>query len=84
MELVVWRRWFFLPPGSPCPPYGRFYDIDGNGFIGFNDVVVYYNAMEDTDSGSHGPVQYFDFDRNGWVGFNDVVRLYNAIDSCMA
>ncbi len=58
---------------------GRYEDLDGNGWIGFNDVVVYYDNLEGIDAGTFGPVSFYDYDGNGWAGFNDVVRLYGMI-----
>jgi len=73
---------YFPLPTAPCPPYDLYYDTDGSGFIGFNDVVVDYNNMEGIEAELYGPVSSYDFDRNGWIGFNDVIRLYQAIDNC--
>ncbi|MDD5188676.1 MAG: hypothetical protein PHF57_10775, partial [Methanoregula sp.] len=55
---------------------GKYEDIDGNGWIGFNDVVVLYQNMEATDAGTYGPVACYDYDNSGFIGFNDVVKLY--------
>jgi PKD repeat protein len=73
---------YFPLPTAPCPPFDRYHDIDGSGFIGFNDVVVDYNNIEGIESEIFGPISAYDFDRNGWIGFNDVIRLYQAIDNC--
>jgi len=58
---------------------GLYEDLDGNGWIGFNDVVIYYNNLEAIDREDHGPVSFFDYDLNGWAGFNDIVLLYEVI-----
>jgi len=58
---------------------GLYEDLDGNGWIGFNDVVIYYNNLDDIDSGVFGPVNLFDYDGSTFAGFNDVVRLYGMI-----
>ena len=70
--------------GSFSPPTdtngdGLYEDLDGNGWIGFNDVVVFYNNLDPIDSGLHGSVTLFDYDGNGWAGFNDIVLLYEMI-----
>ena len=56
---------------------GRYEDLDGNGFVGFNDVVVYYQNMEFIESSQ--PLAAFDYDGSGFVGFNDVVSLYRMV-----
>jgi len=75
---------YFPLPTAPCPPYDKYYDIDGSGFIGFNDVVVAYTNIEGIEAEIYGPVSAYEFDGNGWIGFNDVIRLYQAIDNCPA
>lgn len=58
---------------------GLYEDLDGNGWIGFNDVVIYYNNLDDIDNGVFGSVLLFDYDGSTFAGFNDVVRLYGMI-----
>ncbi|GAB6284995.1 MAG: hypothetical protein STSR0009_11960 [Methanoregula sp.] len=66
---------FFPEPTDPNHD-GKYEDIDGNGWIGFNDVVVLYQNMEAADAGVYGPIAYYDYDNSGFIGFNDVVKLY--------
>ncbi|MDD5189126.1 MAG: PKD domain-containing protein [Methanoregula sp.] len=66
---------FFPEPTDPNHD-GKYEDIDGNGWIGFNDVVVLYQNMEAADAGVFGPVACYDYDNSGFIGFNDVVKLY--------
>jgi DNA-binding beta-propeller fold protein YncE len=66
---------FFPEPTDPNHD-GKYEDIDGNGWIGFNDVVVLYQNMEAADAGVYGPVVCYDYDNSGFIGFNDVVKLY--------
>jgi PKD repeat protein len=66
---------FFPDPTDPNHD-GKYEDIDGNGWIGFNDVVVLYQNMEAADAGTYGPVACYDYDSSGFIGFNDVVKLY--------
>ena len=65
-------------PGYPAPTDpdgdGLYEDLNGNGRIDFNDVVVYFNNME-WISVQDG-FGYFDFNRNGRIDFDDVVRLF--------
>ena len=66
---------FFPEPTDPNHD-GKYEDLDGNGWIGFNDVVVLYQNMEAADAGVYGPIAYYDYDNSGFIGFNDVVKLY--------
>jgi|GEM_PF-4117865 len=74
------------PSGGTFPPPtdqngdGMLEDLDGNAWVGFNDVVVYYNNLDAIDDGVYGQVTLFDYDGNGWAGFNDLVLLYEVIE----
>jgi len=56
---------------------GLYEDVDGNGRIGFNDVVVYYTNLQFVEDNQ--PLEAFDYDGNGRIGFNDVIVLYGMI-----
>ena len=56
---------------------GLYEDLDGNGLVGFNDVVIYYQNMGFIESSQ--PLAAFDYDGSGFIGFNDVVRLYQRV-----
>ena len=56
---------------------GLYEDLNGNGALDFNDVVLFFNQM-DWISG-HEPAGAFDFNHNGRVDFNDVVLLFNQL-----
>jgi PKD repeat protein len=58
---------------------GLYSDLDGNGWVGFNDVVLLYSHLEPLRRGAHGQPELFDYDGNGWVGFNDVIILYEMM-----
>ena len=54
---------------------GLFEDINGNGRLDFNDVVLFFrhfNVFREYP-------QYFDFNRNRRVDFDDVVTLYKLV-----
>ena len=70
----------YFPPPTDMDEDGTYEELDGNGWIGFNDVVVFYNNLDAIDNGLHGSVTLFDYDGNGWAGFNDVVLLYEMIE----
>jgi PKD repeat protein len=65
-------------PGYPAPTDpdgdGFYEDLNGNGRIDFNDVVIFFNAIE-WISGQEG-FAYFDFNENGRIDFDDLVRLF--------
>ena len=72
-------RCFIVYNRTMCPSDvngdGLFEDINGNGRLDFNDVVLffrYFNVFR-------GYPQYFDFNKNGRVDFNDVVTLYKLV-----
>jgi PKD repeat protein len=56
---------------------GLYEDIDGNGALDFNDVVLFFNQMDWI--ADNEPVSAFDFDRNGQIDFNDIVMLFNEL-----
>lgn len=67
----------FNDPQS-CPPGAsglHYNDLDGNGGLNFNDIVIYYNNMEAIQRGDHGRIRYYDYDNNNHIGFNDILIL---------
>jgi PKD repeat protein len=69
-------------PGCTNPPTdpdhdGRYEDINGNGRLDFNDVVIYYNNMDWIKE--NDLVAFFDYNKNSLIDFNDVLKLYNLI-----
>jgi len=67
-----------IAPRSNSEPFiqGVHYnDLDGNGRLGFNDVVIYYRNIGAIRDGDHGRILHYDYDGNGYIGFNDVVIL---------
>ena len=52
-------------------------DVTGDGNLGFNDVVTFFE--EHDGEIVQGNVEYFDFSDNGSVGFNDVVALFERL-----
>jgi DNA-binding beta-propeller fold protein YncE len=56
---------------------GLYEDLNGNGNLDFNDVVLFFNNMDwITDN---EPVSAFDFNKNGQIDFNDIVILFNEM-----
>jgi len=69
-------------PGQAAQPAdtdhdGLYEDLNGNGGLDFNDVVLYFNQM-DWIAGNE-PASAFDFNHNGQIDFNDVVQLFNLL-----
>jgi len=56
---------------------GLYEDVDGNGVVGFNDVVVYFANLRFVEENQ--PLAAFDYDGNGRIGFNDVIVLYGMV-----
>jgi len=64
---------------SPTDPDtdGIYEDLDGDGRLSFNDVVVLFRNMEWI--GEKEPVACFDLNGNGRIDFDDVVRLFREL-----
>jgi len=64
---------------SPTDPDGDglYEDLNGNGGLDFNDVVLFFNNMDWIPNNE--PVSAFDFNKNGQIDFNDVVILFNEM-----
>lgn len=77
-EVTVVR---LLPiPGEsllPTDPDGDqlYWDLNGNGDIDFNDVVLYFHYMWWIEL--YEPIVLFDYNGNGNIDFNDLVLLYH-------
>jgi PKD repeat protein len=70
-----------VPGGSAVPQDlnhdGLYEDVDGNGVLDFEDVVLFFNQMDWI--ADNEPVAAFDFNRNGQIDFNDIVILFNEL-----
>ena len=64
---------------APTDPNGDclFEDLNGNGRMDFNDVVLMFNQMQWI--AANEPVSAFDFNGNGRIDFNDIVKLFGEI-----
>ncbi len=56
---------------------GLYEDVTGDGNLGFNDVVTFFE--EHNGDVVQSNVEYFDFSGSGNVGFNDVVALFEML-----
>ncbi|MFA5416321.1 MAG: PKD domain-containing protein, partial [Methanoregula sp.] len=56
---------------------GLYTDLNGNGYLDFNDVQVYFRQMDYLSSSE--PVALFDINRNGYIDFNDVQLIFRRI-----
>jgi subtilisin family serine protease len=56
---------------------GMYEDINGNGRMDFNDVVVFFSNFEWI--AANEPVAAFDFSKNGRIDFTDIVKLFEKI-----
>ena len=69
-------------PGYSKPPTdpngdGKYEDLDGDGHVRFNDVVIFFSNMEWI--AANEPIPAFDFNGNGRIDFNDVVKLVSGV-----
>ncbi|WP_211530774.1 PKD domain-containing protein [Methanocalculus chunghsingensis] len=69
----------FFPKPQDMTGDRLYEDLDGNGRIGFNDVILFYENIEVLRLGDFGQIELFDYDGNGRIGFNDVVVLYEMV-----
>jgi PKD repeat protein len=65
--------------GLPGDPDGDGFceDVNGNGRVDFNDVVLFFNQM--TWIAANEPVGLFDYNGNGRIDFADVVWLFTHL-----
>ena len=56
---------------------GSFEDVDGNGVIEYQDVVVYFQNFEWIQSNE--PLGLFDYNKNGMIDYADIVYLYQHL-----
>lgn len=56
---------------------GIYEDLNGNGMLDFNDVVVFFKKMEWIYENE--PISLFDLNGNNDIDFNDVVRLFKEV-----
>ena len=56
---------------------GRYRDVTGDGRVGSNDVVTFFENLEEPVIQDN--VEYFDFTDDGRVGFDDVIALFEHL-----
>jgi DNA-binding beta-propeller fold protein YncE len=71
-----------IVPGGAAVPRdlngdGTYEDVNGNGEVDFNDVVLFFNQMDWIAVSE--PVEGFDFNGDGQIDFNDIVTLFNEL-----
>ncbi|HIH93146.1 TPA: PKD domain-containing protein [Methanosarcina acetivorans] len=69
-------------PGYTNPPTdpdkdGLYEDINGNGRLGFNDLVAYFANLDWIEE--NVPLEFFDYNKNGLIDFDDVVTLFDML-----
>lgn len=65
-----------LAPTDPDSD-GLYEDLNGNGEMDFDDVVVFFNNLAWIPA--HEPVSAFDFNGNGEIDYDDVVLLFGEL-----
>ncbi|MGB4236138.1 MAG: PKD domain-containing protein [Methanoregulaceae archaeon] len=65
--------------GHPTDPDGdqKYWDVNGNGEIDFNDVITYFLNMDWIESEQYIP--FFDYNGNSYIDFNDVILLFHEV-----
>lgn len=53
-----------------------YWDLNGNGDVDFNDVILYFNYMWWIELPQNEPMVLFDYNINGRIDFNDLILLY--------
>jgi PKD repeat protein len=66
-----------LPPPMDHDNDGLFEDLNGNGRLDYNDVVLFFKRLSDPAVSEYA--EFYDFNRNGRLDFSDVVHLFKAI-----
>ncbi|OPY48211.1 MAG: PKD domain protein [Methanoregulaceae archaeon PtaU1.Bin222] len=63
----------------PTDPYhdGVYWDINGNGRIDFDDVILYFLYLEWIQANE--PVSLFDYNNNGRIDFDDLYILFTMV-----
>jgi PKD repeat protein len=63
---------------SPLDPDfdGRYEDINGNGILDFEDVVIFYKNMEWVRTNTAVGIAPYDYNGNGLIDYDDVVQLF--------
>lgn len=64
------------PPTDPDGD-GQYEDVNGNERLDFNDVVVFFQNMDNDVVTSN--VDKFDYNENGRIDFDDVVTLFKEV-----
>ncbi|ACL16101.1 hypothetical protein [Methanosphaerula palustris] len=81
LEIYPGPRALAVPGSSKVPTDidgdGLCEDINGDGVLDFNDVVLYFNQMDWI--ADNEPVSLFDYNGNGEIDFNDVIWLFNRV-----
>jgi hypothetical protein len=78
-ELKIVRLLPFPGKSIPIDPDGDqlYWDVNGNGYIDFNDVITYFQNMQWIRDNQFVP--FFDYNGNTYIDFNDVVRLFQKV-----
>jgi PKD repeat protein len=58
---------------------GLYEDVNGNGRLDFDDVVVFYQNMDWVRDNSRVGIAPYDFNGNGRIDFDDIVQLFQII-----
>jgi PKD repeat protein len=71
-------------PGQTSEPTdpdgdGLYEDINGNGRLDYDDVVIYYDNMQWIRDQPDVGIEPYDYNGNGRIDYDDVVLLYEEV-----
>jgi len=66
-----------FPPPKDLDNDDLYEDLDGNGRLDFNDVVLFFSHFE--ESAVFKYFNFYDFNKNGRLDFDDIVKLFKRI-----
>jgi PKD repeat protein len=69
---------YMLPPTDPDHD-GFYEDINGNGYLDFDDVVAFYLNMQWVRDTTEVGIEPYDLNGNGRIDYDDVVVLYYEV-----
>ena len=75
-SIMTFERVVTVRPQDPDGD-GKYDDMNGNGRLDFNDVVMYFNGM--SSIAENESVTLFDYNGNGRIDFADVLWLFNHL-----
>ncbi len=68
-----------FPQGATDPDGdGDYEDLNGNGRVDYQDVVTYFEEMD--DERMRADARYYDYDDDGRIDYTDLVSLFRSVE----